>query len=881
MKKRILALILSLTMIFAVSAVNLPVMAKTTDPSITLESVDGESGQDVSIKVLIDNNPGIWGMDLRISYDKNVLTLTSIDNGDFYQDTEWTKGNLNSDVYILSYEASGLDNITTQSGTLATLNFKVSDTAVAGDYAVTASYNPGDIINVEFDDIDFNITNGKVTIKAKPVSATGVTLNKTTLSLGTGASETLIATVSPDNATNKTVKWESSDTTVATVDNNGQVTALKKGTATITVTTEDGEFPATCVVSVACSHTDTTVHPAVASTCQVQGNDEYTTCDDCGVVISGSDAKLPLAGHTYTEKAEAQYLKSAATCKAKAVYYKSCSVCGVKGSETFEYGKVNPDNHTGVTYLKDQKEATCYEEGYTGDTYCNDCDVKIKDGTVIEKSAHNPASVWTTDETDHWKVCQTVGCGNIIDKAPHSGGEATCVAKAVCSVCGVQYGEVNASNHKHTEVRNAKAATCCEAGYTGDTWCTDCNTKIANGTVIPATGKHVDVDGKWETDGTSHWHTCYFGTKFDITAHSGGEATCKDKAICSVCSTAYGKLDTSNHKGNTYLKDQKEATCYEEGYTGDTYCSDCDVKIKDGTVIAKSAHNPASVWTTDETNHWKVCQTIGCGNIIDKAPHSGGEATCKDKAICSVCGAEYGELDSTNHTHTEVRDAKAATEQEKGYTGDTWCLDCNKKIAEGKDIEMLEHKPVLVKAEEATAAKEGNIEYYYCENCGKYYSDETGTKEIAKKATVIAKLAPKIIDGNNAKVDKSSKEPVSFRSDAAFADFIRVELDGKELVRDKDYTLKEGSIIASLTPEFVATLTAGEHTLGIVSASGTAVANFTVTVDNASNTISDKNSVKSPQTGDNSHIILWSIVAVISLAALCTTAIVSKKKKVR
>ena len=128
---------------------------------------------------------------------------------------------------------------------------------------------------------------------------------------------------------------------------------------------------------------------------------------------------------------------------------------------------------------------------------------------------------------------------------------------------------------------------------------------------------------------------------------------------------------------------------------------------------------------------------------------------------------EYGELASDNHKHTEVRDAKKATEQEKGYTGDTWCLDCNKKIAEGKDIEKLEHKPVLVKAEEATAAKEGNIEYYYCENCGKYYSDKAGTKEIAEKDTVVSKLAPKIIDGNNAKFDKSSKEPLSFRSDAA------------------------------------------------------------------------------------------------------------------
>ena len=198
------------------------------------------------------------------------------------------------------------------------------------------------------------------------------------------------------------------------------------------------------------------------------------------------------------------------------------------------------------------------------------------------------------------------------------------------------------------------------------------------------------------------------------------------------------------------------------------------------------------------------------------------------------------------------------------------------------------HNPVLVKAKEATAAKEGNIEYYYCENCGKYYSDEAGTEEIATKdAIVIKKLAPKIIDGNNANIDKSSKEPVSFRSDAAFADFIRVEVDGKELVKDTDYTLKEGSIIATLTPEFAATLSAGEHTLGIVSASGTALTSFTVTDDNASNTVSDNasdnssvdNPEKSPQTGDNSNTIFWSLISVISLAALCTTAIVSKKKK--
>lgn len=783
MKKRVISIILSVIMLMSLVPMSLVFAATSTTIIVSADKTSAYPDDVVKFTISIGTVEHLMGAEFKVAIPAGMTYISeSASVADGLKTTigcaaaDWTDSSMKFTIYgDGDYSSDGKT-------TILTFSCKIDSNAVG---SVVPQITDVVLSDTEFEEIttQINYDEGTVAISQHPISVTGISLNKETISLNKGASETLIATVSPDNATNKTVKWESSDTSVATVDNNGKVTALKKGTATITVTTEDGEFTATCDVSVNCSHANTTVHPAVASTCQVQGNDEYTTCDDCGLVISGSDAKLPLADHAYTEKVESQYLKSAATCVSKAVYYKSCSVCGVKSTETFEYGEVDP------------------------------------------------------------------------------------------------------SNHKHTEVREAKDATCCEAGYTGNTWCTDCNTKIATSTVIPATGKHVDVDGKWETDGTNHWHTCYFGTKFDVTAHSGGEATCVKQAECSVCGHSYGELDLTNHKATTYVKDQKEATCYEEGYTGDTYCSDCDVKIKDGTVIEKSDHNPASVWGTDETDHWKVCQTVGCGNLIDKAPHSGGEATCVTKAVCSVCGVQYGEVNVSNHKHTEVRDAKEATCSEAGYTGDTWCLDCNQMIAKGEEIDKLEHKLVLVNSEEATAAKEGNIKYYYCENCGKYYSDEAGTKEITKEDTVVSKLAPKIIDGNNAKIDKASKEPVSFRSDAAFADFIRVELDGKELVKDKDYTLKEGSIIVTLTPEFTATLTAGEHTLGIVSASGTAVASFTVTADNASNTVSDNasdnNSEKSPQTGDNSNIILWSIVAVISLAVLCTTAIVSKKKKVR
>ena len=83
------------------------------------------------------------------------------------------------------------------------------------------------------------------------VSVTGVTLNKTATTIAVGASETLTATVAPTNATNKKVTWTSSDPAVATVDASGKVTGVAKGTATITVTTENGGYTATCAVEVA------------------------------------------------------------------------------------------------------------------------------------------------------------------------------------------------------------------------------------------------------------------------------------------------------------------------------------------------------------------------------------------------------------------------------------------------------------------------------------------------------------------------------------------------------------------------------------------------------------------------------------------------------
>ncbi len=700
------------------------------------------------------------------------------------------------------------------------------------------------------------ITLGNVTVsvtyiidKATQTAPTGLTTKGDIKNSGTGEIKNTAEDMEYNISANATTGWITCD--------NG---STRVAPATYYVRYKETDNYLASAVSAALTvkaHT----HSGGNATCQ-----KKAVCDGCGQEYG------ELGNHKFTETVSKMYLKSAATCQSPAVYYKSCLVCDEKSSETFEYGEKDFSNHIGNTYLVGQKEATCYAEGYTGDTYCSTCNHEIERGTSIAKNAHNPASVWTTDETDHWKECQTVGCGNIIDKAHHSGGEATCVNKAICEVCKIEYGDVDATNHKNTEIRGATDPTCCEAGYTGDKWCTDCNTKIESGSEISSTGNHTDVDGKWESDGTNHWHTCYFGTKFDITAHNGGEATCKSPAECSECGHSYGPLDANNHKGTTYLKNQKEATCFEEGYTGDTYCSDCNEKIADGQSIAKNAHNPASVWTTNEHDHWKECQTVGCGNVIDKAAHSGGEATCVSKAVCEVCKAQYGDVDATNHKNTEIRDAKPATEQEKGYTGDTWCIDCNKKITTGSEIAMLEHKLTLVEAKDATVTEQGNIKYYYCENCGKYFADVAGAKEISLSETVIKKLPPEIIEGNNATVNNGEKKSLTFRCNAAFADFIRVELDGKTL-DEKDYTKAEGSIIVTLNNNFVSTLSVGEHTLGIVSESGTATAKFTVKASEIPN--------ESPKTGDDNMVAVWSFAAVLSLAVLGFTTVVSKKKRAK
>lgn len=255
----------------------------------------------------------------------------------------------------------------------------------------------------------------------------------------------------------------------------------------------------------------------------------------------------------------------------------------------------------------------------------------------------------------------------------------------------------------------------------------------------------------------------------------------------------------------------------------------------------------SSDWESNETEHWQVCT---CGAVFNKAAHSGGKATCKAKAVCEICGKSYGSLDPNNHTDLKHIDAKAAT-----------------------------------------AAEEGNIAYWYCDGCKKYFSDAAAKTEIAKADTVTAKRSPQITAGDGAAVTQGEKKELTFTSDASFADFLRVELDGTAL-DEKNYTKREGSTIITLNRDFVATLSVGEHTLAIVSQHGTATAKFTVKAKPAQTatpqpTVTPQPTAQpqptvqpvSPRTGDTANLALWFALLIVSGGAAIGITVVSRKKK--
>ncbi len=366
----------------------------------------------------------------------------------------------------------------------------------------------------------------------------------------------------------------------------------------------------------------------------------------------------------------------AATCTNKAI----CENCDT------EYGELNADSHAAAaewikTADKHIKKYVC-------------CNV-----VVVAEEAHEFTN----------GVCSECGYG-----CAHTGGTATCTEKAICELCGQQYGEKNADNHTGeaewttTTAKHEKKYECCDAVAVAEE-----NHEWTDGVCSECQYACVHTGGAANCKDKAVCTSCgkSYG-ELDLTAHTGGTATCKEKATCTVCGEEYGAIDASNHEGEaiwtkTATKHSSKYNCcnavkvaeenhdFENGvcaeceyacqHTGGTatcadkaVCTNCEASY--GAVDADN-HTGDIVWVKTEAKHSKIydcCNAVVsaeadhdfdngvCAECEKVCDHTGGEATCTAKAICELCGLSYGDFDADNHAE-DAEWIRAAETHKKVY----------------------------------------------------------------------------------------------------------------------------------------------------------------------------------------------------------------------
>ena len=613
----------------------------------------------------------------------------------------------------------------------------------------------------------------------------------------------------------------------------------------------------------ALTHKNAKQTKAVAPTCEVGGNLAYWYCADCGNYYADKDGKLDSTaasatnapfllsalGHDYEgqpyksdaaghwqvckhdgctrETAHQAHSGHEATCVAES----KCQVCGYKLADK------DPNNHL----LADKTEAkapTCTQPGNDAYWHCTDCGKYFadKNGDMDTSKAYDTNDRFLKSALDHDFT------EKLVDDA-HLKTGATCTASAVyyydCSRCDTHstadtysYGDPLGHNFTEKLVDDAhlkSAATCTESAvYYYD--CSRCDTRST-------------ADTYSYGDPLGH----NFTEKLVDDAHLKSGATCTEAAVyyydCSRCDmhSADKTFTDGNPLGHSYTKEdtgadhlKSAATCTEDA----VYYKSCERCGKNGTetFIAAdtalghsytkedtgAAHLKSGATCTEDAVYYKSCER--CAENSSETFTAAGTALGHDFA-----GQPYLH-DETGHWQTCKRDGCDVSSTAEKHISD-----------EGKITK------------EPTAAVKGE-KTFTCTVCG-----------LVLRTEPVAKLAPTIVEGANGKHQSGGNTDLTFRSDASFEDFLSVSVDGKVLDKNQ-YTLREGSILVTLKADYLSTLSVGQHTLGVNSASGTAETVFTVTAAPAV-----------VPTGDTTGLTLW-----VSLAALCglgTLVVVSRKKR--
>ena len=253
-----------------------------------------------------------------------------------------------------------------------------------------------------------------------------------------------------------------------------------------------------------------------------------------------------------------------------------------------------------------------------------------------------------------------------------------------------------------------------------------------------------------------------------------------------------------------------------------------------------------------------------------------------------ITGTNNGKSVSTkvnvkfNVKHNAIKvERKDPTCTENGNIEYWYCETCRKYFQDEaltKELKQEEtillatgHNLTKVDEKKPTVDAAGNIEYWYCEVCNKYFSDEKAEHEITLEDTIIAKL-PKFVSGANQEWTKGSKDGLTFKIDTDIKEFKKVLVDGKEL-KDTDYDIKSGSTILTLKPSFLDTLSAGKHKIRFEFNTGSVEAYFTVKdKENSSQT-------ESANTGVQNKYGLWIVLLLVAAGVLAGFGILSKRRK--
>ena len=384
------------------------------------------------------------------------------------------------------------------------------------------------------------------------------------------------------------------------------------------------------------------------------------------------------------EITEAHYDRWASSCGRQPHCEKCDHDYGSIPEHDMIYEYINENNHKPSCRHCD---TYFFVEAHSGGTAtCDSAPVCEKCGHEYGSAlGHNWDTEWSYDENGHYHKCLNDGCTARKDEAAHSGGAATCVSGPICDECGQEYGSPDPEAHN---------------------W-----------------------DTNWSYDETNHYHKCLNNgctAKNDEAAHSGGTATCQEKAFCGTCGQPYGTVDTVNgHKWDTnwnfdenghYHKclnscgaknDEAphsggKATCTEKAK-----CATCGQEY--GSVLG---HSWDTKWSYDANGHYHKCLNDGCTARDAEAAHSGGKATCTEKAKCATCGQEYGA--ALGHELTS-HPKKAPTCTTIGWDAYQTCSRCD--YTTYKEIPALGHDLTDHPSQTPTCTAIGWDAYQTCSRC--------------------------------------------------------------------------------------------------------------------------------------------------------------------